>query len=427
MENKDYNRKTSMIVGEGGYAINYGHIDVSDPKGEGGFFYSYTNVPNNPGVWVQNECLAGMAALEPNPERPNEMQFAAHATLINRGTIDIHFDEIYRYYMDKKSKTDTPEDFRFDTVRCFAMLAGEQSLLVNEGTINVYLDQDIEAIVSLYACGLWANAGSLMLNKGEINFIGNGSYQSFVRGIGSMMDDLKAVNMGTVNVKLDRAYQTRILHTAGKSGSLLNYGKINVETCGRIMVIGSLMGTRMENDGEINVISHSTYIENIVPYHYQFDPLACAFYEHFLPNEEPPAPTVNRGKIKIHLAGSEKSGENAVAFGFYLMQIAPSKTESPVHAIYNDGTVEVTQEGPVHYLTAEVGVNIQAPGNNEFNVKIGSWNTNKRDFTSSKDLFVCRSASFDLSGLPDYIDKNECVYQIPASKEAGEKVTIKDF
>ncbi len=424
MENHDNNRTTSMIVGKGGYAVNYGHIAVKDPKGEGGFRYSYTNVPNNPGVWVHNVCLTAMAALEPNPDRPDEMQFASNATLINRGTIDIYFDEIYRYYMDLKSKTDTPDDFRFDTVRCFAMLAGDDSLIINEGTINVYMDQDIEAIVSLYACGLWGNTGSLMLNKGDINFIGNGSYQSFVRGIGSMSDNLQAINEGTVTVKLDRAYQTRILHTAGVGGTLLNLGKISVDTCGRIMVIGSLMGTRMENDGEIDVVSHSTYIKNIVPYHYQFDPLACAFYEHFAPNDEPTIPTVNRGKVKIHLDGSEKSGENAVAFGFYLMQIAPGKEDGPVHALYNDGTIEVTQAGPVHYTTAEVGINVQSPGDNAFTVKIGGWNTDKRDFAATKDLIVCRSARLDLSGLPDDIDRNSCVYQLPASVEAGEKVTV---
>jgi hypothetical protein len=183
------------------------------------------------------------------------------------------------------------------------------------------------------------------------------------------------------------------------------------------------MGTRMENHGDIDVISHSTYIKNIVPYHYQFDPLACAFYEHFLPNDEKPLPTINRGNIKIHLDGAEKSGENAVAFGFYLMQIAPSK-DSPVHTLYNDGTVEVTQSGPIHYITGEVGVNIQAPGDNAFNVKIGSWNTKKRDLATTRDLFVCRSARFDLSGLPDDIDKTCCVYQIPASKDAGEELTI---
>ncbi len=423
MVNKDMNRNASMIVGAGGYAVNYGHIDVRSPEDEGCFRYSYTNVPNNPGVWVQNVCLTAMAALEPNPERPDEMQFASGATLINRGTIDIHFDEVYKYYMEQKSKTDAPDDFRFDTVRCFAMLAGADSLLINEGTINVYLDQDIEAIVSLYACAVWANAGSLMINRGDINFIGNGSYQSFVRGIGSMASDLQVINEGTVTVKLDRAYQTRILHTAGKGGTLLNRGKISIDTCGRIMVIGALMGTRMENDGEIDVVSHSVYIENIVPYHYQFDPLATAFYEHFLPNDEPTSPMVNRGKISVKLDGSELSGDNAVAFAFYLMQIGGSDHETPIHRIINDGSIKIMQSGPKKYLTADVGVNIQAPGDNVFNVKVENWNTEGRD-TDTK-LFACRSAAFDLTDMPDKIDRDSCVYQIPSSVEAGEKVVIR--
>jgi len=423
MVNKDTNRNTSMIVGAGGYAVNYGHIDVRSPEDEGCFRYSYTNVPNNPGVWVQNVCLTAMAALEPNPERPDEMQFASGATLINRGTIDIHFDEVYRFYMEQKAATDAPDDFRFDTVRCFAMLAGADSLLINEGTINVYLDQDIEAIVSLYACAVWANAGSLMINRGDINFIGNGSYQSFVRGIGSMASDLQVINEGTVTVKLDRAYQTRILHTAGKGGTLLNRGKISIDTCGRIMVIGALMGTRMENDGEIDVVSHSVFIKNIVPYHYQFDPLATAFYEHFLPNDEPTSPMVNRGKISVKLDGSELSGDNAVAFAFYLMQIGASDHETPNHRIINDGMLKITQSGPKKYLTADVGVNIQAPGDNVFNVKVENWNTEGRD--ADTKLFACRSAAFDLTDMSEEIDRDGCVYQIPASKEAGEKVVIR--
>lgn len=240
-----------------------------------------------------------------------------------------------------------------------------------------------------------------------------------------MASDLKAINEGTVTVKLDRAYQTRILHTAGKGGTLLNRGNISVDTCGRIMVIGSLMGTRMENDGEIDVTSHAVSIKNIVPYHYQFDPLATAFYEHFLPNDEQTAPTVNRGSIKVHLAGADLSGKNAAAFGFYLMQIGASDQETPVHMLINEGTVEVTQEGPEHYLTAEVGVNIQSPGDNAFNIKIGQWNTNKRDFASTKDLFVCRSAVFDLTDLSEGIDRDSCVYQLPLSKEANETVKIR--
>ena len=128
-----------------------------------------------------------------------------------------------------------------------------------------------------------------------------------------MDSHLQVINDGEITVDLKRAYQTRILHTAGQYGSLLNNGIIRVKTGGRIMVLGSLAGTRMINNGTIEVVSLATFLENKVSYHYQFAPLATAMYEHFLPNDLPTCPTVNRGTINVHLLGTEASGPNAVA------------------------------------------------------------------------------------------------------------------
>lgn len=422
MEQEGNIRNQAIVVGANGYAVNCGHLDISKPTGDNYFEYEHGNIPNQPGVKVKNIAICGIAALEDNPDQPGNKKLADNATLINRGTIDIHFSEIYKLYIERKTHNGNPHDVGFDTVRCYAMAAGNNSLLINEGTINVYMDQDIEAEVSLYGCAIWANAHSLMINRGKINFIGNGSWQSYIRGIGSMASDLQVINEGEVNVDLERAYQTRILHTAGIGGSLTNNGKIHVDTGGRIMVLGALAGTRMTNNGDIDVVSHSTYLENKVSYHYQFDPLATAYYEHFLPNNAPTCPMLNRGHIKVHLLGTKASGENAVAFGFYLMQIGESDS-SPIHLLENEGTVEITQEGPIHYTTAEVGVNIQSPGNCAFNIKIGRWNTPMRDFFQTKDLFVCRSAHFDLSEMRlngDVADKRQCVYQTENSRKAGE-------
>lgn len=100
----------------------------------------------------------------------------------------------------------------------------------------------------------------------------------------------------------------------------------------------------------------------------------------------------------------------------------------------NEGTIEVTQEGPVHYNTAEVGVNIQSVGDFPVNVKIGRWKTKARNFASSHDLFMSRSARFDLTGMDlqltgtvSEVDKNELVYQLPASREAGETFEVRIF
>lgn len=419
----------AIVVGRGGYAVNEGILDISEPSGANYFEYTHGNIPNQPGVRVKNIALCGLAALEENPERPGEMMFAEGATLINRGTINIHFDKIYALYKREKDKTENPDFTDHDTVRCYAMTAGANSMLINEGTINVYMDNDIDARVSLYGCAMWANAHSLMLNKGEINFIGNGSYQSYIRGIGSMDSHLQCINDGTVNVNLKRAYQTRILHTAGSYGSLLNNGKINIDTTGRIMVLGSLMGTRMTNNGEINVTDRAIWLENIVSYHYQFDPLATAFYEHFPANDLPTCPTVNRGSIKIHLVGTEASGKEAVAFGFFILQVGNNGKYS-VHNLFNDGIIEITQEGPCRYNTAEVGVNMQMPGNNPTPVKLWRWKTKKRDFAATHDFINCRSAQIDLTELQltnqngQPIDKKDLVWQKPASVEAGETLTV---
>lgn len=423
----------AIVVGKGGYAVNYGHLDISQPMGINYFEYRHGNIPGQPGVEVKNIALCGLAALEDNPTRPGDKMLASNATLINRGVIDIHFKEIYALYKERKTKSDEPDNYNNDTVRCYAMVAGTDSMLINEGVINVYMDQEIDAEVSLYGCAMWANAHSLMINRGEIHFVGNGSWQSYIRGVGSMDSHLQVINEGTITVDLERAYQTRILHTAGQYGSLTNNGLIRVKTSGRIMVLGCLAGTRMTNNGQIEITSIATFLENKVSYHYQFDPLATAMYEHFLPNNLPTCPTVNRGTIKVHLCGTEASGLNAVAFGFYCHQVG-TQGETPVHLMINEGNIEVTQEGPVHYNTAEVGVNVQSVGDFPVNVKIGPWKTKARDFAVTHDLFICRSAKFDLSemeleltgedsGTP--MDAQQLVYQLEASKEAKETCEVK--
>lgn len=434
MENsKEIERHEAIVVGQGGYAVNYGHLDISDPVGINYFEYKHQNIPNQPGVVVKNIAICAMAALEDNPEQPGSKMLASHATLINRGVIDIHFSKIYALYKERKAQSENPDDTNNDTVRCYAMAAGTDSLLINEGVINVYMDQEIDAQVSLYGCAMWANARSTMLNRGSIHFIGDGSWQSYIRGIGSMDSHLQIINEGDITVDLQRAYQTRILHTAGQYGSLTNNGTIRVSTSGRIMVLGCLAGTRMINNGDINVTSLATFLENKVSYHYQFDPLATAMYEHFLPNNLPTCPAVNRGTIKVHLKGTDLSGPNAVAFGFYCHQVG-TNGETPVHRMENEGIIEVTQEGPVHYNTAEVGVNIQSVGDYPVNVKIGRWKTKARDFASTHDLFLSRSAKFDLTDLDLQVtdtafefDKNSLVYQLPASQEAGETFEVKIF
>ena len=69
----------ALVVGRGGYAVNYGHLDISRPEGINYFEYKHQNIPNQPGVVVKNIAICGMAALEDNPDQPGSKMLADHA------------------------------------------------------------------------------------------------------------------------------------------------------------------------------------------------------------------------------------------------------------------------------------------------------------------------------------------------------------
>lgn len=296
------------------------------------------------------------------------------------------------------------------------------------------MDHDKDADTTMYCCAMWAEANSLLVNKGEIHFYGNGSWQALVRGVGGVANNLQVINEGLITVDVERAFQTRILHTAGMFGSLWNKGSIKVRVAGRIMTIGSVTGTHMINDGEIDVTSLATLIEGKIPYLFNFPPMATGIYEHFRPGNLLPCPIINRGSIKVHLGGSEASGPDAIAFGFYYQMEDQDNGETPVRMVSNEGIIEVTQEGPVKYVTAEMGVNMQLKTNNPIKLKIGIWRTHNRDFALTHDLFACNSAQFDFSDTQlllegaeeDVVQLNveDLVYQTLGAKERQDDCTI---
>jgi hypothetical protein len=197
------------------------------------------------------------------------------------------------------------------------------------------------------------------------------------------------------------------------------------------MTMGSVTGTHMMNDGEIDVTSIATLIEGKIPYLFNFPPMATGMYEHFRPGTMLPAPIVNRGKIKVHLVGSQESGPEAIAFGFYYQMENKDDGQTPTRYVSNEGTVEVTQEGQQKYITAELGINMQLKTDNPVKMKVVAWNTRERDFANTKDLFACHSANLDLSdmrltfdGKPAKADPKTLVYQTEDAKQRGDTLTI---
>lgn len=421
-----------MIAGQGSYVVNLDHLSIREPEAENLFVYRYAaGTQFNMSRKLQNNVICGLVALTDDPYSPGDKMLAPNATLINKGVIDIHFKELYAAHLRQAAAQGS--SYQVDALRGYAMAAGANSLLINEGVINIYMDHDAEAETTMYCCAMWAEANSQLINRGEIHFYGNGSWQSLVRGVGGVADHLHVTNEGLITVDVERAFQTRVLHTAGMQGSLWNKGRIDVRVAGRIMTLGSVTGTHMVNDGEINVTSLATMVEGKIPYLFSFPPMASGMYEHFRPGTALPAPIVNRGSIRVHLIGSEASGPDAIAFGFYYQMEDKDQGETPVRVAVNEGTVEVTQEGPQQYITGELGVNMQLKEDNPVKLKIETWKTHKRDFAQTHDLFVCQSAQFDFSSLHLVLeedsapaDKTGLVYQLPAARQKGHTCTVFD-
>lgn len=375
----------AKFIGQGAYAVNGDNLEISESRRENLFIYRYlAGAQFNSSGKLQNNVLCGFVALTEGDD--GDMKLAPNAVLINKGVITLKMKDLYDKSVNDKS-------VKADALRAYAMAAGENSVLINEGVINICMDYDKDSETTMYCCAMWAEANSMLINRGEIHFYGNGSYQSLIRGVGGVANNLHVVNEGVITADVERAFQTRILHSAGHGGSLINKGKIKLKVSGRIMTIGSVTGTTMINEGEIEAVSLATLINGKIPYLFNFPPMATGMYEHFRPGKMLPAPVVNKGSIKIHLVGSEKSGSEAIAFGFYYqMENKDENNETPVRYVSNEGTVEVTQEGPQKYITAELGVNMQLGFDNPVKMKVLKWNRGKSDH-----VLACRSAEFDIS------------------------------
>lgn len=375
----------TIFIGQGAYAVNGDNLEISESRRENLFIYRYlAGAQFNSSGKLQNNVLCGFVALTEGDD--GDMKLAPNAVLVNKGVITLKMKDLYDKSVNDKS-------VKADALRAYAMAAGENSVLINEGVINICMDYDKDSETTMYCCAMWAEANSMLINRGEIHFYGNGSYQSLIRGVGGVANNLHVVNEGVITADVERAFQTRILHSAGHGGSLINKGKIKLKVSGRIMTIGSVTGTTMINEGEIEAVSLATLINGKIPYLFNFPPMATGMYEHFRPGKMLPAPVVNKGSIKIHLVGSEKSGSEAIAFGFYYqMENKDENNETPVRYVSNEGTVEVTQEGPQKYITAELGVNMQLGFDNPVKMKVLKWNRGKSDH-----VLACRSAEFDIS------------------------------
>ncbi len=421
----------AIRVGAGGYAVNRKHIIIRKPAEDCVMDVQEYNAEVPGGMSGRNIGIFGMAAIEPDKNRPGISNVAENATLINEGIIDIYVDEMVKAYKDQIKKNKDDESRPYNFVRCYAMVGGKNCMLLNEGILRVHLDQeDEECPVYLFTTSSGENA--TVINNGTLELIGKGSFESQVRAMTIHSHHPTIINNGTIKVDVEKSSTVRILATTKTAGSMCNFGEINVTSSGKIMTIGRMADTHVLNAGKMNIDFKAHYVKQNVSFLFQSDPLASAVFEHCPPGFEfTIPPVVNSGEMNVHVEGSEQSTDRAVAFGIYTEMI-PGGEHNLVHAYENSGNINVTSSGPYDLTTAELGINYQAPKDLPFPIKIGRWNTTARDFAKTRDLIAVRSGNVDLSdavfgikGAKGDYKAEDLVTQFDDAKEKGQTFSIR--
>lgn len=379
---------------KGAYSVNRKHITIDKADSSCIADIQEQAIAAGQVLNGRNIAVYGMAALIDDEQDPNRQHLAANATLVNEGIIEIRLKEIVESYKALIKPTPNDEKGLYRFVKCFAMAAGKNSLIINEGIIRIYFDQGLESEVPVYGETLLAGESSTIINNGTIELLGNGSFATQARAIAVPANDMTIINNGKIKLDMERASTIRILATTGTGGSIVNTGDIDIKSSGRMMTVARFADTHILNEGNINIVFKAKYVVQKVSFLYQSYPLACAFYEHCLPNEKPLPPIVNNGNVEIKLEGSEESTPNAVAFGIYSEMVG---VEKQIHRFENTGSIKMSKTGPADYLVAELGCNCQSHKDFPYHIEIGEWNTHNRDFANTRDLFACGSGIYDFS------------------------------
>lgn len=418
----------SMTTGVGGYIINSKHINVSKPEATNTADIIEHAVAPGKILTGRNIALYAMAAVAEDPENPGMNHLAPHATLINEGEIEIRISEMIEAYKNQIKETPESTEGTYRFIKCFAMAAGDDSLIINNGTIRIIFDNDVECQTPFYGETILAGENSTVINNGEIEVVGTGSFAIQARCIAVPHNNVTIVNNGKINLSLERAATVRILATTGAGGSLVNHGEIKVNSTGRIMTIARMKNTHLLNTGTVDIVSRAHFIVNKVSFLYQSYPLACTFYEHSIPNSEVVPPIVNTGKITMHLEGSEESTPHAVMFGIYSEMVGLEKQD---HRFENTGSISLSKSGPYDFLIAELGANVQSSKDFPYHIEIGEWHTTPRNFAQTHDLFVTSSGRFDFKGTKLVLSSDcievkaeDLVYQKEEVKQRGDTLEL---
>ena len=311
--------------------------------------------------------------------------------LINRGTITIHTKDLVERYKDQIQTPDDPER-PYTYLRLLAMFAGTNSTIINEGVINVYFDHDPSVTSTIYVMGMNGGGNSSMINNGEIHFYGNGSVATRLRGMATFGNSISAFNNGVMTAELDICEDARMITTGGTKSNVINDGTMQMRLPGYILCMTRYEDSNLINNGvvENNGVVDLTMVD--LPEGYTAvgnaeNPVVCAMYDPLSGGRTQMPSLVNRGRISIAIEGSERSNSVSQGYGMYCDLMGAGGEDLQVNVI-NDGSIEVSQSGPVDFRMAEAGfITRPAVRKAACCIKLGRWNTTLRDFSQTRDLF----------------------------------------
>lgn len=325
--------------------------------------------------------------------------------LINRGTITIHTKDLVERYKDQIQTPDDPER-PYTYLRLLAMFAGTNSTIINEGIINVYFDHDPSVTSTIYVMGMNGGGNSSMINNGEIHFYGNGSVATRLRGMATFGNSISAFNNGVMTAELDMCEDARMITTGGTKSNVINDGTMQMRLPGYILCMTRYGDSNLINNGVVD-LTMVDLPEGYTAVGNAENPVVCAMYDPLSGGRTQMPSLVNRGSISIAIEGSERSNSVSQGYGMYCDLMGAGGGDLQVNVI-NDGSIKVSQSGPVDFRMAEAGF-ITRPAVREETccIKLGRWNTTLRDFSQTQDLFYGQGVNMNFGGGELLLKKGE--------------------
>lgn len=349
-------------------------------------------------------CCA-MAAICLDGNKTDTTRTVENVTLINRGIINVHTKGLVERYIDQIQDPEHP-DRLYTYLRILVMYAGKNSTVINEGTINVYFDHDPSVTSTVYVMALVAGEGSNIMNNGEINVYGNGSVATRLRGMATFGNNITAINNGTINAELDMSEDARMITTGGTNSNVINNGVMKMRMPGKILCMTRYGDSNLINNNIIDITSTA------MPEGYESilgdeDYIVCGLYEPLQASRTGMPSLLNRGTIRVAIEGNERTNSATQGYGMFCDLMAPKAEQLEVN-IVNDGLITLEQNGPMRYNMAEAGfVARKIAKAGACNIRLGDWQTNLRNFSSTHDLFLAKGAKMDFSGAQLHLLKGE--------------------